>query len=188
MQLSQVVLIMVVLSIINPDGFISIYLSNFTNNHANSNGGVIFNYGHLSVRSCMFLDNCAPKDGGAIYNNMVNYLAVYDSTFCYNIALYGGAIYNSREGPLDVTGCSFTGNKAYLDGGAIHNFDGGSLTVKDSNFISNSAYGGAAIHNTSSLIVSNCTFTSNHATYGAAIDNVDTAKQYTFQINNSKFL
>jgi trimeric autotransporter adhesin len=170
-----------------PDGFINVDDSSFTSNHAKSNGGAIFNYGHLSVRGCVFSDNTASKDGGAIYNNMINHLFVTDSTFNYNTALYGGAIYNSKEGPLDVNGCSFNGNKAGLDGGAIHNFDGGSLTVKSSNFTSNSAYGGAAIHNTSNLIVSICTFTGNHATYGAAIDNVDTVKQYIFQINNSKF-
>jgi predicted outer membrane repeat protein len=170
-----------------PNGFIGVYYTNFTSNRANSNGGAIFNYGHLSVRGCVFSDNTAPKDGGAIYNNMVNRLVVTDSTFNYNTALYGGAIYNSREGPLDVTGCSFTGNRARLDGGAIHNFDGGSLTVTSSSFTGNSAYGGAAIHNTSNLKVSGCTFTGNHATYGAAIDNVDTVKQYTFQISNSNF-
>ena len=169
------------------NSYVSISHSTFSYNYATNNGGVIFNYGHLSVKDSTFSSNSVSLDGGAIYNNMGYTLSITDCNFTNNKALYGGVLYNSRESPLVITGCKFTGNTAKLDGGAIQNFDSGSLSVKNSVFTSNRAYGGAAIHNTSNLNVINCTFTSNHATYGAAIDNVDTSKVYSFHIFNSRF-
>jgi predicted outer membrane repeat protein len=77
-------------------------------------GGTINNNGTLTLESCVFSDNTANDSsygGGAIYNSGV--LDLKSCTFYKNKAsTKGGAIYNSYDGRLILTGNLFYGNEA----------------------------------------------------------------------------
>lgn len=111
--------------------------------------------------------------GGAIYNR--GNLEVTDVTFESNNALdSGGAIYNSRDGELTVTGCNFTENTA-RNGGAIYNY--GTATVSNSIFTQNTATQGGAITNYSPVTITGSIFNLNQAIeMGGALYNSPTGE------------
>jgi predicted outer membrane repeat protein len=74
-------------------------------------GGAIYNQGTLSVESCIFDDNQAIINGGAIYSN-------------------------GKSKSTTVKGCTFYNNKATNYGGAIHIY-GGTLTMTGNLFYKN---------------------------------------------------
>lgn len=83
--------------------------------------------------NCVFKENEAGLDGGAIYNDgrgkgMSN-PAFFGCQFYRNVGTYGGAICNATEtGSCNITleGCTFTENVAYLRGGALFSLNGSS--------------------------------------------------------------
>lgn len=132
-------------------------------------GGVIENYGTLTVKNSIFTSNTA-MFGGAVYNG--GNLTVNDCIFTDNGAYIGGAI--SNFGTLNVNSSNFSGNIADL-GGAIANI--GNLTVINAGFINNTAnLVGGAIYtdggtSITPLTVSDSNFTDNTAMFGGAICN-----------------
>ena len=74
----------------------------FENNTAPGNGGAIRNNSDIKLYSCTFRNNSAENRGGALYNNAWGYISLLDSTFEDNSSDYrGGAIYNYNAGAED---------------------------------------------------------------------------------------
>ena len=176
-------------------------------------GGALINKGKVTLAGCIFTNNRATNDGGAIYNLGGSTLIVKNCTFTNNKASYttyggiGGAIYSdenskttvtdctftnntavggsaiANEGKITLARCTFTNNKADY-GGTIENF--GTLTVKNCTFTNNKTHRGGAIDNDGTATLTGCTFTNNKATYGGAICNegkILTVKNCTFTNN-----
>lgn len=168
-------------------------------------GGAIYNMEGLSVKSSTFTNNTVagdPDGGGALFLGAESKTVVANSIFEGNQSntSTGGAIdtrkakdANNSGGFLDVTGSTFTANKANTNGGAISNGfynsqnNAGSVTVAGSTFTGNSAgQKGGAIYNDASnmdkngkyaaMTVSDSTFTGNTAgDTGGAIYNTENA-------------
>ena len=117
----------------------------------------------LTVKNCTFIANsyCAIQAGDA---------EVSDSSFISNgISDFKmGAIYANN---LKVTRCEFTNNSAWEYGGAIWGSDHGSVEIYESNFTDNRAtyLGGAIYLDNTRLFADKCRFINNSASNGAAI-------------------
>ena len=149
----------------------------FENNKANGRegkGGVIsaLYYSILTVVKCFFKSNKAKYLGGAIYLYKA-ILLINGTTFSYNTAEYGGAIFAQIRSNVEVMDCFLKGNVARIEGGAIALIlSGGSLFGKNNTFENNSAAvskyatGGAMfIMGQATVILSWCCFTKNKAVY-----------------------
>ncbi len=151
-------------------------------------GGAIYNdtfegaVCEVSVDASLFEANTADYQGGAIYNYAV--MSVTGSVFTGNKVVetetnawtsFGGAVVNTKNGDLTVTGGTFSANSA-VQGGAIATFidygssDTANLTVADAAFNSNtSMYGGGIYIQTGTedmTSVSGTDFSGNTASYG----------------------
>lgn len=98
-----------------------VFINSYSDEEYWTHGGAIVNEGHLEIRECSFFNNYAGESGGAIYNNDLGYLKIYDSFFIDNHAestedADGGAI--SSIGYLYVSNSVF-GNCSACFGGAI---------------------------------------------------------------------
>ncbi len=155
--------------IIDPDITITLEYITFENGY-NNTGGAIYNQGNLIIENCTFNDNQAINDGGAIYNDYIGTLTESGSTFTYNGAYYGGAIYN--DGTVTESVATLSHNKAN-EGGAIYNDMDGTITDTSSIFTYNTAYNnGGAIYNNGALTETKGIFNSNYANIdGGAIYN-----------------
>ncbi len=154
---------------IKNDGTLTVTNCTFSNNTAdNGDGGAICNdyKATLTDAKCIFNNNIAQINGGAIYNDGI--LTDTNSIFNENTASYGGAICN--ENGLTEANSIFNNNIAQINGGAIYNY--GSLNMDNNAFTNNTAIDGGAIINENNLIDINCTFKSNIAQInGGAIYN-----------------
>ena len=145
----------------------------FENNKATLGGGAISAYGDSSeIYDCNFVNNRVTSftsAGGAIYlRNSV--CSIHDCIFKDNYAdNNGGAVYGYWNGNL--YNCSFEKNSAYGMGGAVYWSSGG--TVTDCSFIGNHLTGwpasGGAIYCTEDCYVYNSVFINNSASKGGAI-------------------
>ncbi|MEM7574795.1 MAG: choice-of-anchor Q domain-containing protein [Bacteroidota bacterium] len=178
-----------------------------------ANGGGWYNQTALNnssdpvIENCVFTQNYALGDGGALYNNGVGATvqpSILSTVFFLNVADGdGGAIFNERASAFMV-GCAFVTNSAGNDGGAVLNngfLEDSSPVIINSTFIDNTAVaeGGALYNNangtggSSSPVMTNCLFTDNRAgTWGGAIyyDSFDamangTAQNTTFVGNQA---
>ena len=165
----------------------SISGSTFSAN-ASRSGGAIYNDTYntavstATVDGCVFDANTADYQGGAIYNYAT--LTVTDSVFSgnkvtdpnpYSYTSFGGAVANTQNGSLTITGGTFSENSA-VQGGAVATFiaygssDTANLTVTDSAFNKNTAAYGAGIYIQTSTAdmtaVSGTDFSGNTASYG----------------------
>ena len=78
-----------------------------------SSGGAINNSSQLTARRCVFLQNRASFDGGAIYNSSQAKLLLENSTFTANTSSqYGGALYFGFSGTFELRSCTIAGNTA----------------------------------------------------------------------------
>jgi len=161
--------------------------STFTTNTA-MYGGAIYNDTYntavstAAVADCVFDANSATLKGGAIYNYAD--MTVTNSVFSGNLVVedeltswdsFGGAVANTLNGSLTVTGGKFDGNSA-VQGGAIATFikygssDTADLTVTNTDFSLNSSMYGGGIYvqtgTTDATTVTGGTFTANSASYG----------------------
>ena len=164
--------------------------STFVNNTATSIGGAIINNGKLVVDNSAFEDNAANYYGGAIFNR--DDLQVTNSAFDGNDILVrniramdnvdhgGAAIYNWKNGKLDISKSNFTNNiKNYKNGnllvGAVATI--GDATISDSYFVNNSGRWGGALSvmggefssATNFIDIDGTKFVSNSALYGGAM-------------------
>ena len=165
----------------------SISGSTFSAN-ASRSGGAIYNDTYntavsaATVDGCLFDANTADYQGGAIYNYAV--LSVADSFFDGNRVVetasnsytsFGGAVANTKNGSLTVSGGTFSANRA-VQGGAIATFidygssDTANLTVSGATFTDNAASYGGGIYiqtgMTDSTTVSDTDFSGNTASWG----------------------
>ena len=164
--------------------------STFVNNTATSIGGAIINNGKLVVDNSAFGDNAANYYGGAIFN--WDDLQVTNSAFDGNDILVrniramdnvdhgGAAIYNWKNGKLDISKSNFTNNiKNYKNGnllvGAVATI--GDATISDSYFVNNSGRWGGALSvmggessiATNFIDIDGTKFVNNSALYGGAM-------------------
>ena len=140
----------------------------FSDNSAKNDGGAIYgDFGGFYPRAtnCTFSGNSADRFGGAIYGKL-SLSPMTGCTFSNNSAGWGGAIYWTETGlTSDIVNCVFSGNSANNDGGAIL-CDGGVLSFTNCLFSANSAkHDGGTIYcqNSSSVTATNCTFSRNNA-------------------------
>jgi len=106
----------------------------------------------------------------------------------------GGAVYNSRDCTLVISGCILSDSHAAVSGGAIFNDTGSRCSVLNTIFAGNTAsgpnaHGGAIFNNTvGSFAIMNCTFFRNSAPQGqgGALYN-DSASWPSVIITNSIF-
>ena len=129
----------------------------FDANSATLQGGAIYNYANLTVTNSVFNGNFIVEDEATTWSS------------------FGGAIANTKNGSLTVTGGKFDGNSA-VQGGAIATFvdygsaDTADLTVTNTDFSLNSSmYGGGIYVQTGTAdatVVTGGTFTANSASYG----------------------
>ncbi len=147
-----------------------------------SNGGGIYVFGSGSVLNCIFTNNIAGIDGGAIRarkalvsncyffaNEAINGGALYmrfsssvkDCVFENNKATNGGGIYcyNSDAGP--ISDCVISNNNAQLGGGVYCSL-GGSLTNCLIIGMNTADFGGGAYLEGNGELF-NCTIAGNHA-------------------------
>lgn len=172
----------------------------FNNNHAEANGGAIFNDNgkELAIgEGTTFTGNTAVRAGGAIYN--AGYISkVSNVIFEDNTSnLRAGAIDNIHEdgkGPgiiEAIENSKFIGNKALpSQGGAIRN-QGTIKSIKNTLFEANAAGNGGAINNGSAGRIdeiTNSQFIGNESSgWGGAITNANviTIEQSEFNSNSA---
>ncbi|MDL2270670.1 Ig-like domain repeat protein, partial [Methanobrevibacter sp. OttesenSCG-928-I08] len=116
----------------------------FTNNSA-TNGGVIYNYGTLSIDTSNYFYNNSATLGGAIYN--YGTLSIDTSNYFYNnSATNGGVIYNGGGSSLYIYGSNTFTNNYASSGGVI--FNQGLSSIDDMNyFYYNRASSGGVFYN-----------------------------------------
>ncbi|MBO6273715.1 hypothetical protein J6O48_13200, partial [bacterium] len=155
---------------------VNIAKNNFYSNNSTENGGAIYiKQGKVSISKSNFgsavetNNGNISQNGGAIYNSpnnvpeeyqSMNVTTVSSSTFVYNEANNGGAIYNDGKMTLKSNNFGITdkakneyGNTAKI-GGALYNT--GSLTDSSSKFYYNTASDkGGAIYNNGEIITYN---------------------------------
>ncbi|MBN2524841.1 MAG: right-handed parallel beta-helix repeat-containing protein [Deltaproteobacteria bacterium] len=83
-------------------------------------GGMAIYYSNSTlIVNCMFTDNSAGGEGGAIYSNNT-YAGIYNGVFFGNDANYGGAVYAAENTTIDAAHCTFHHNQASALGDDIH--------------------------------------------------------------------
>ena len=130
-----------------------------------SDGGAIFNDGHLILDNTTIQNSYTSQHGGAVFSH--GRLDITNSTLANNIASSGGAIYADRQ--VTITGSTFDSNTAGKTdfGGAI--YISGPLSVTNSEFAANEAGSGGAIYarrtvSTTTSSIAGTTFHNNHTT------------------------
>jgi CSLREA domain-containing protein len=151
-------------------------------------GGGIYNTGTLTVTNSEFIINEAIV-GGGLSNFSGSTATLTDVTFSYNIAEYGGGMYNEGSSPtlMDVTfsantatsgggmlnlfssptltNVTFSANTASNIGGGMYNINNSNPTLTSVTFDDNSAPGGGGMYNeiNSHPVLTNVTFSGNSA-------------------------
>ena len=122
----------------------------FTGNSAKDDGGALC---RVSASNCVFQDNHADFNGGAMFGDMI---AADYCVFINNSATNGGATYQVTNNY-----CTFNENTALENGGAVYGH-----ASFNSNFTKNHANDGGAMYDGSAV---NCSFVSNSAKNGGAM-------------------
>ena len=143
--------------------------SEFSENEATRNGGVIFIRTDLetSIENTNFTSNNA-AEAGVIYVNGTGQLTITSSNITSNIAGHGGVIYQNAQNDIKLLNSNFTNNNASNDGGVIYSKSNNIIIISDSVLDDNYANGrGGGIYQEdySNLTIINSNFTSNNATY-----------------------
>ena len=141
----------------------------FKNNQASYQGGAIFLlHGNVSSINSSYWNNVAglSAGGGAIYIN-TGTVSTSGSNYTGNV---GGAIYIGTDGSIYCSDSCYVNNTGY-DGGAIRVQNDGSVYSNRSEYLNNTAGQGGAIYigNRCNLSCVNCSFKYNTAVRGGAI-------------------
>jgi hypothetical protein len=135
------------------------------------NGGAIYNKGNITVTLSLF-DNNEANSGGGIYNEGGKVL-IRDTSMNLNKAnsTIGGAI-RSAGGEVTIERSSLVGNQAKTDGGAVH-MAAGMLTLINSTISQSQADRGSALFITgnSQTTITNATIYRNHGNLAGGIYN-----------------
>ncbi len=155
----------------------------FENNTAAMEGGAILHkgFGELNIIRCEFRDGSAER-GGAIYNLYAS-LLLSQCILVNNQADYAGAI--DTDGDITLTNCLLANNQAVVWGGALSNMENTSRSV-NCTFVGNSAnYGGAIFSNIEcDTTAINSIFWNNTAQTGSQIATSGSHGGSTLTINN----
>ena len=75
--------------------------------------------------NCVFEDNLAQWEGGALFNDRSSDATIKNCTFQGNTGVYGGGIHNDDFSVFELVNCTFYGNRAMhsagSEGGGIYN-------------------------------------------------------------------
>jgi len=151
------------------NGEITIDGFTITAGYADYGGAIYSKYTNRSSTSkihflnCVFSNNQAKYNGGAVYFQSIGESAFINCVFENNTALTGGAVYSLSSGFV-ITGCSFYNNLAESGGGIYNSTSTSEIKVINSIFSNNTAslYGGGGINNYSvNTIIKNCLFSGN---------------------------
>jgi len=129
-----------------------------TGGYAGSGGGMWLVGASPTIRHCVFIDNAAIYEGGAMLADFEAQPAIVNCRFLGNRAMYGGAIANIMSSPL-LANCAFSGNVAEYGGpgGAIDAYlESDTLIFNCSFFANNSDTGGAISCDGSAPLLANC--------------------------------
>ncbi|MCA9251422.1 MAG: hypothetical protein KDA54_09835 [Phycisphaerales bacterium] len=173
--------------IFNDGGELTIERVTFEANVATASGGALYNNAvfdapGVSVTDCLFDDNSAFSNGGAV-RNWDSTATFLTCTFTANHIRYGGAaVANGGQGVQQFVRCAFESNRAdtlfaanNCYGGAMHSTDNTEQVLQSSLFKGNRAiaslpglsHGGAiATSDNAELTVINCTLVDNNANFG----------------------
>jgi uncharacterized repeat protein (TIGR01451 family) len=133
----------------------------FSGNHAEYNGGGMFNVGNPTLTNVTFSGNHAEHNGGGMADSGDSTLT--NVTFSGNTADWsGGGMSNAGNSML--VNVTFSGNQANSGGGGMHN-EYGNPTLINVTFIGNRASWGGGMSNGSNPTLTNVTFSGNHAEY-----------------------
>lgn len=145
-----------------------------------SGGGMYIDNCSVTVGNCIFQDNRAAHDGGAVANYWAGSALFMDRcTFLDNESgVWGGAVF-SYYGPVTIRNSTFIGNKA-VDGGGMAGLGTNYPTYLVNNVFYNNitesavyATAGGAIINYANVgvYIFNCTMDKNTADYGQSVYN-----------------
>ncbi len=176
--------------IFNDGGQLTIERVTFEGNVAMASGGALYNnavFGApgVSVIDCLFDDNSAFSNGGAV-RNWDSTATFLTCTFTANHIRYGGAaVANGGQGEQQFVRCAFESNRAdtffaanNCYGGAMHSTDNTEQVLQSCLFKGNRAiaslpalsHGGAiATSDDAELTAINCTLVDNDANFGNGI-------------------
>lgn len=122
------------------------------------------------ITGCVFESNVGPANarGGAYYGDSNCLPVVVDTTFAFNSATFGGAMFHIFSGDAQLDRCLFVGNSAVNDGGGMYNHSSSVAQVTNTVFSGNTAAFGAAMISLfgSDTEITNCTFSANAASVG----------------------
>jgi hypothetical protein len=163
-----------------------------TNGATPGAGGGIFVLDEVLTLTDSTVSGCSTSaNGGAICVGSstsftkVNYLSVDNCTLTANSASSGGAIAMTPDSPVNVTGCTISGNVAGKSGGGVYMFDFGTLNLTDSTLSGNRANltsksastgGGGVYLYSSKAFITNSTLYGNSAERGGALFSSDESK------------
>ena len=151
--------------------------SNFVNNIANGNGGVLFvdNFSTVTLmENCLFDNNSADGEGGGVVFAQLESSVLFDSCELMNNNGISGGVMLLKESSLGrINNCSCRHNQASRRGGVIYaNRVGSQAVITSSNFSYNKAmdYGGVVtLRYGSELIVNDSLFEHNSAVLEAGV-------------------
>jgi predicted outer membrane repeat protein len=127
-------------AILNDQGLVQVFGSDFSSNTANRAGGAIeANLGTTAVVDVDAEDNSATVNGGVLHISGAGTVTVADLRADGNTATNeGGALWNSATGALTVERSQLTANDAGVDGGAVFS-TGGDTAIINTTISGNSA-------------------------------------------------
>lgn len=90
---------------------------------------------NIKIYNCVFINNSAHRDGGAIRVSVFGYGDVQDCIFMFNHADEWGGAYYSWSGESNIERCIFLNNTAGTNGGAV--MVSGNINIEDSIIMNN---------------------------------------------------
>ena len=168
--------------------------STISNNSARFGAGVLTSFygATLTMTNSTISGNYCSDLGGALYNGAASTATLTNCMVTGNYAVLGGGINNygytygtvNRQGQLNLTNCTVSGNTSSTFGGGISN-DGGAVKLTNSTVSGNTATTGGGIYNSGkplnsyypqitrvgTVTLTNCTVSGNTATNGGGLSN-----------------
>ena len=144
---------------------------NFSDNSASFGGGLSFEGGYPTLSSCRFKGTSSSLGGGVYCRN--SFPTITDCMFLDNTAAYansglGGGMYFRDGSSPTLTRCTFSGNYTDRHGGGIYSTLSSTPNLIDCSFSGNEARtdGGGIACASTSATFTRCTFVENSAEWG----------------------